>query len=263
MTFAETWSPVVLERLQEDLLVSKITNRNYQGDVKGGNAVNIFGVVLPAVTDYVRTGENGSSAHDNSKVKMLIDKEKWTSEYVDGVSATQVPYDMEQRAVLNTALAMAEFMESEVMTYIHTLAPKLTAATLTKDTVYSTILTMKKTLKTNKVPVTGRFLICTPDMEVAILESNKMVPTADPKQLADGMIGRIGGFDVYVSNDLGEIANAQLLAGHSLATTMGIGVAKMMKKDVEDGDGVKVQNLTVYGRLVTTPTALIAINSAG
>ena len=261
MTFAETWSPIVLERLQEDLLVSKITNRNYEGDIKGGNAVNIFGTVLPAVTDYTRDGANGATAHNNTAVKMLVDKEKWTAEYVDGVSATQVPYDMEQRAVLNTALAMAEFMENEVITYIHTTAPKLTAATLTKDTVYTTILAMKKTLTTNKVPLDGRYLIATPDMEVAILESNKLVPTADPKQLADGIIGRIGGFDVYVSNYLGGIAKAQLLAGHSLATTMGIGIAKMLKKDVEDGDGVKVQNLTVYGRLVTTPTALVAINA--
>ena len=262
MTFAETWSPVVLERLQEDLLVSKITNKNYEGDVKGGNAVNIFGVVLPAVTDYVRTGANEATAHNNSKVKLLIDKEKWTAEYVDGVSASQVPYDMEQRAVLNTALAMAEFMENEVMVYMHTTAPKLTAATLTKDTVYAAILSLKKTLTVNKVPLTGRFLVCTPEIESIILDSNKLVPTVDPKQLADGMLGRIGGFDVYVSTYLGAIAKSQLLAGHSLATTMGIGVAKMLKKDVEDGDGVKVQNLTVYGRLVTTPTALIAINDA-
>ncbi len=261
MTFAETWSPLVLQRLQEDMLVSKITNKNYQGDVKGGNAVNIFGAVLPTVIDYTRDGANASTNHNNTALKMLIDQEKWTSEYVDGVSATQVPYDMEKQAVLNTTLAMAEFMENEVMAYIHTQAPKASALALTKDNAYSTILGLKKTLKTNKVPNSGRYLIATPDAEIAILESNKLVPTADPAQLADGMIGRIGGFDVYVSNDLGEVTNAQLIAGHSIATSMGIAVSKMLKKDVEDGDGVKVQNLTVYGRLVTTPTALVAIDA--
>ena len=76
LTFSEKWSPQVLERLENDLLISKITNRNYEGEVKGGNAVNIYSVGLPNVVDYTRDGANASTIPSNSTVKLLINKEK-------------------------------------------------------------------------------------------------------------------------------------------------------------------------------------------
>lgn len=259
LTFSETWSPQVLERLENDLLISKITNRNYEGEVKGGNAVNIYSVGLPNVVDYTRDGANASTIPSNSTVKLLINKEKWTSEYIDKVTAGQVPYDMQARAVQGTAQAMANFIENEVLAYMYAQAPKATAVTITAANVYAQILAAKKTLTTNKVPLAGRFLVVTPEVEVLILESNKLVPTTDPAQLSEGVIGRIAGFNVYVSNYLADISKAQLLAGHTIATTVAMQVEDMLEKQVEDGNGVKIQNNTVYGRLVTHAPALIAI----
>lgn len=262
MTFAEKWSAIVLERLENDLLVSKLTNKDYEGEIRGGNAVNIFGTTKPSMSTYSRNADNLSSKPGNTTIKMLVDQERWASIYVDDVDASQVPYNVEQRAVLDVARAAADDLETNVLGYMHTQASKLTAAVLTKDTVGAAILDIKKALTTAKVPLAGRWLVVTPEVEALVLENSKMVPTVDPAVLAEGKIGRIYGFDVYVSNYLGDITNAQVLAGHAVATTFGMAISKMAKKDVEDGMGMKVQALNVYGRLVTRPEALVAILKA-
>src|SRR5690554_3776766 len=86
----EIWSAAVAQALQEQAVIAPIVNREYEGDARRGNQVNITGVIVPTVNDYANAGRT-TSAEDLSDDgdSLLINQEKAFDFHVDDIDRVQ------------------------------------------------------------------------------------------------------------------------------------------------------------------------------
>jgi hypothetical protein len=88
---------------------------------------------------------------------------------------------------------------------------------ISNDEGYERIVDMGTKLSQNNCPLEGRWIVLPPDFYATILKDDRFLhatPTGD-NILANGLVGRIAGFDVYQTNN--SPSNNTVIAGHPMA----------------------------------------------
>lgn len=265
----QLWSGALLAHLDKAHVVANLVNRNYEGEIRQyGDTVKISQIGDIAVNDYVENTDINDPEELSVTQKVLtIDKQKYFNFQIDDVDAAQIRTSLMDAAMQRAAYALADATEKIILTAIDTDATNklLPAVALDETNVYKEIVKMKVAMDKANVPSQGRWLVVSPDTHALLLQDQRFVATGGTmaeETLRNGFIGRILGFDVYLSNNISTLTNGNAaIAGVNMAVTFAEQIVETEAYRMEKRFADSVKGLNIFGVKVIYPECLVCLKS--
>lgn len=275
------WSARLLENLQNALVFgqAQIMNSDYSGEISGyGDKVKINGIGAVSVGDYTKNGTINAAEELTDHTRTLeITQAKFFNFKIDDVDKAQQNPKLMNAAMVEAAYALANeadrFYASQ---YVDTAAENLIGTdaapiAVAKETAYDYLVDLSTKLDESNVPTAGRFVVIPPFYEGLLLKDDRFVAagtSVTDDRLANGLIGRAAGFDIFKSNNAPKVTvddgaaeeNYKVIAGHSIAWTKAEQANDVEAYRPESSFSDAVKGLMLYGAKVTRPTALAVLS---
>ena len=267
----ELWSARLLYALDNAHVATNLVNRNYEGVIANqGDTVHINSIGAVTVKDYTKNSNIADPEVLTTADQTLdIDQAKYFNFQVDDVDKAQISGEIIDTAMGRSAYALADVSDAFLLKTIangvasaNKIGAKATLTALTASNVYENIVKMRTLLDKANVPTTGRTIVVPPEVYALLLLDDRFAKSgSDSGQnaLLNGMVGRVAGFDVFMSNNCvsgtdggsGSTAYFVITAQVASATTYAEQIIKTEGYRMESrfADGVK--GLHVYGAKVT------------
>lgn len=220
------WSALVLESLKKNLVYGARANRNYEGDVRFGNAVKINSVGAVAVRNYA--GSTTTDALSDATQTLSIDQQKYFSFNVDDINRVQSNADFANAAMMEAGYALADSVD-QYIAGLHAdagittdLGTDLAPIDVDSVNVLDMLRLMYQKMTEANVPTSGRWAVIPPWLETKVKIAAQKIMTQNDMVVTSGYIGTIEGFDLYVSNNVENTAGAlyKVMAGYSGSITL-------------------------------------------
>lgn len=272
----ELWSARLLYALEKAHVATNLVNRNYEGEIRNyGDTVHINTIGAITVKNYTKnTDIDAPETLSTTDQTLEIDQQKYFNFQVDDVDRVQAAGELVDVAMGRAAYALADVSDAYLLGVIaagaasgNTIGSAAAPVALTKDNVYENIVKLKTKLDKANVPNTGRTIVVPPDVHSLLLLDDrfaKSTATAGQEALINGLVGRIAGFDVYMSNnvktgtgtDTGKTPYFEITAQITDATTYAEQILKTEAYRMESRFADAVKGLHVYGAKVTDGTKI-------
>ncbi len=263
----EIWSTTLLDTLDNALVLGARANRNYQGDIQNvGDTVRIQTPGNLTVNTY--SGTVTYQTPTSTTQTLLIDQDKYVAFDVDDLDAIQSNIDNVQVYTDRAAFGLADDVDSFIGSlYTAATAGNITFTLATSDAWADVVVVAAQNLDTNNAPRTGRWMVVTPAGFAAMLKNSNFIHAS---QLGDtvlrtGMVGVLGGFEIFVSNNLTFVAgtpnSTKALYGHTSGITLAmqmIGTPEAVRRDASFSVGVRAR--IAYGAKVVQPSVVGVIS---
>ena len=275
----EIWSARLLYALDKAHVATNLVNRNYEGVIANqGDTVHINSIGAVTVKDYTKnTNIADPEVLTTADQTLDIDQAKYFNFQVDDVDKAQISGEIIDTAMGRSAYALADVSDAFLLKTIangvasaNKIGAKATLTALTASNVYENIVKMRTLLDKANVPTTGRTIVVPPEVYALLLLDDRFAKSgSDSGQnaLLNGMVGRVAGFDVFMSNNCvsgadggsGSTAYFVITAQVASATTYAEQIIKTEGYRMESrfADGVK--GLHVYGAKVTDGSQIAAM----
>ena len=274
------WSARLLYALEKAHVATNLVNRNYEGVIANqGDTVHINSIGAITVKDYTKNTDIAApDALTTTDQSLVIDQCKYFNFQVDDVDKVQAAGDLIDTAMGRAAYALADVSDAFLLKTIangvasaNKIGAKATLTALTASNVYENIVKMRTLLDKSNVPSTGRTIVVPPEVYALLLLDDRFAKSgSDSGQnaLLNGMVGRVAGFDVFMSNNCvsgndggsgSSTAYFVITAQVASATTYAEQIIKTEGYRMESrfADGVK--GLHVYGAKVTDGSQIAAM----
>lgn len=271
------WSKVLFGSLEKELVFASdlVCNRDYEGEItQSGDSVNITSIADPTVSNYTVNGTINYETPNDAGQTLVVDQAKYFAVKVDDVDAAQAAGNMlnfmENKAGYKVADATDQFLAglytsvapaNAVGTSGAPITPALYATATPADFYTKVLLPLGVKLTQQNVPRDGRrYIIVPPWAEGLIAQSQGFVAygTASGgvgEVMSNGMIGRIAGFNVLISNNAVNYSGSNYIiqAGHPSAITFANQIIKTEALRLQTTFADAVRGLHVYGAKVIAP----------
>lgn len=275
----ELWSARLLYALEKAHVATNLVNRNYEGEISNhGDTVHINTIGAITVKSYTKnTDIDAPETLTTTDQTLVIDQAKYFNFQVDDVDKVQAAGELVDTAMGRAAYALADVSDAYLLGVIaagaaagNTIGSAAAPIALTGSNVYENIVKLKTKLDKANVPNTGRTIVVPPDVHSLLLLDDrfaKSTATAGQEALINGLVGRIAGFDVYMSNnvktgtgtDTGKTPYFEITAQITDATTYAEQIIKTEAYRMESRFADAVKGLHVYGAKVTDGTKIAKI----
>lgn len=275
----ELWSARLLYALEKAHVATNLVNRNYEGEISNhGDTVHINTIGAITVKSYTKnTDIDAPETLTTTDQTLVIDQAKYFNFQVDDVDKVQAAGELVDTAMGRAAYALADVSDAYLLGVIaagaaagNTIGSAAAPVALTGSNVYENIVKLKTKLDKANVPNTGRTIVVPPDVHSLLLLDDrfaKSTATAGQEALINGLVGRIAGFDVYMSNnvktgtgtDTGKTPYFEITAQITDATTYAEQIIKTEAYRMESRFADAVKGLHVYGAKVTDGTKIAKI----
>ena len=206
------YSNISEQVLAETSIIRQISRKDIIG-TPGSTTVKVYVNELSTIADYV-PGTGVTITTDGSDYVTVSNlKEKGIKEIMDGMTAEMAPADYVVSRLVAAMSSAGEQIDTDGFLKMESDGTEVVAAAGAKPvvaTIYADILTLKEALDNAKAPQFGRSLSMTPEMQNLILDQEcKLVLDTNrgDKIQTDGFVGRVLGFDVYVTTLLPSCTN--------------------------------------------------------
>ena len=268
----QLWSARLLYALEKSHVATNLVNRNYEGQISNqGDTVHINSIGAITVKDYTKnTDMDAPETLATTEQTLVINQAKAFNFQVDDVDRVQAAGDLVDTAMGRAAYALADVSDAYLLSVIaagadsgNIIGAASAPIALTAENVYENIVKLRTKLDKANVPTSGRTIAIPPDVYALLLNDTTHFSLAQPVTKDDvvinGMVGRIAGFDVYMSNNIksgtgtdeGKTPYFEVTAQVADACTFAEQIVKTeayrMEKRFADG----VKGLHVYGAKVT------------
>lgn len=272
----ELWSARLLYALEKAHVATNLVNRNYEGEISNhGDTVHINTIGAITVKSYAKnTDIDAPETLTTTDQTLVIDQAKYFNFQVDDVDKVQAAGELVDTAMGRAAYALADVSDAYLLGVIaagatagNTIGSAAAPVALTGSNVYENIVKLKTKLDKANVPNTGRTIVVPPDVHSLLLLDDrfaKSTATAGQEALINGLVGRIAGFDVYMSNnvktgtgtDTSKTPYFEITAQITDATTYAEQIIKTEAYRMESRFADAVKGLHVYGAKVTDGTKI-------
>lgn len=264
------WYSQLLTALRPRLVGENFVSHDVEGEVMYGGSVKINTIGEVELKDY--DGSTITYGDMETEVQTLnIDHMKYEARKLDDVDAVQARDGGQLMARYTEAMAIAIANDLDKETFKE-IAGAATGAnvygsdaspiTVTDGASAKAVITKLGAMcdKAN-VPLDGRRLAITPDFKAYLVSDpyiNIAPPTAE-ESLRAGFIGRLYGFELFVTNNLPltEGNNVQIVASHPYFTQEVNQIQKMEALRLQDSFKDAVRCLSVSGRKTTMPAGVM------
>ena len=275
----ELWSARLLYALEKSHVATNLVNRNYEGVIANqGDTVHINSIGAVTVKDYTRNSNiTDPEILTTADQTLEIDQAKYFNFQVDDVDKAQISGEIIDTAMGRSAYALADVSDAFLLKTIangvasaNKIGAKATLTALTASNVYENIVKMRTLLDKANVPTTGRTIVVPPEVYALLLLDDRFAKSgSDSGQnaLLNGMVGRVAGFDVFMSNNCvsgadggsGSTAYFVITAQVAAATTYAEQIIKTEAYRMEKRFADAVKGLHVYGAKVTDGSQIAAM----
>lgn len=275
----EIWSARLLYALDKAHVATNLVNRNYEGVIANqGDTVHINSIGAVTVKDYTKnTNIADPEVLTTSDQTLAIDQAKYFNFQVDDVDKAQISGEIIDTAMGRSAYALADVSDAFLLKTIangaastNKIGAKATLTALTASNVYENIVKMRTLLDKANVPTTGRTIVVPPEVYALLLLDDRFAKSgSDSGQnaLLNGMVGRVAGFDVFMSNNCvsgtdggsGSTPYFVITAQVADATTYAEQIIKTEAYRMEKRFADAVKGLHVYGAKVTDGSQIAAM----
>ena len=272
----ELWNARLLYALEKAHVATNLVNRNYEGEIRNhGDTVHINTIGAITVKSYTKNTDIADpEVLSTTDQTLVIDQSKYFNFQVDDVDKVQAAGELVDTAMGRAAYALADVSDAYLLGVIaagaaagNTIGSAAAPVALTGSNVYENIVKLKTKLDKANVPNTGRTIVVPPDVHSLLLLDDrfaKSTATAGQEALINGLVGRIAGFDVYMSNnvqtgigtDTGKTPYFEITAQITDATTYAEQIIKTEAYRMEKRFADAVKGLHVYGAKVTDGTKI-------
>ena len=269
-TGQERYSKLVLAKLRASAVLKDgvVFNNDYEGDPRAGAVKIPVRDVEVAVSDYDKASGLAGATGTTTYETLLINKDKAVNEIIDGYDAEAVPDGIVAERLDSAGYALAMQLDNDGAAALLAGGTAHNEAQLTKDSAYAAVVDLRTALSKANVPMTGRYLLATPDFMALLLKCDAFVRASalGDTTVQSGMIGKIAGFDVYEYNS--ATPNLQAIAGHPkyAARVNEFSVPVHLQNLAESGKYIgasAVQGRMVYAHKVLRAAAVRALYAPG
>lgn len=209
----QLWEARLLAHLDKAHVATAFVNRSYEGEIKQmGDTVHVNTLGDITVRDYTPGTAITVEALATTDQTLVIDQDKYWAFSVQDLEKVQTAGPLVDEAMQRAAYGIADTVDAKIFTVIAAAAPSgntigtnASKIALTAANVYENIVKLKTALDKKNVAKDGRKLAITPDIEALLLLDDRFVKAGVQEseiRLENGFVGRVAGFDVYVSNNL-------------------------------------------------------------
>lgn len=203
----EKYLPYVDEQFTTESKKEILTNQDFS--FSGGHTVKIYKVSTGAMNDYGRKGAAGGNWSRYGAVEsleattqsMTLTKDRSFTFAIDALDEDETGDTLEAASAL--ARQIREVVIPEVDTYTMNVMCKLAgikpnAVTLTKENIYTEIITGNNAMDNAEVPETGRVLVVTPAIYLLMKQCKDIVMETDigNEMRIRGVIANLDGLTV-------------------------------------------------------------------
>lgn len=269
----ELWSARLLYALEKSHIATNLVNRDYEGLIQNqGDTVHIGSIGAITVSSYTANSDmSDPETLATTDQTLVIDQAKYFNFQIDDVDKVQAAGDLIDTAMGRAAYALADTSDAYLLGVIaagadngNVIGTKSAPIALTAANVYENLVKLRTVLDKQNVPTSGRTVVIPPDVYALLLNDTTHFAIAQRETgenlIVNGLVGRIAGFDVYMSNNAVSAADGgsegsttyySVTAQVADATTYAEQIIKTEAYRLEKrfADGVK--GLHVYGAKVT------------
>lgn len=274
-TFIPTlWSARLLENLQNAQIATAFVNRDYEGEIKKkGDKVKVNSIGAITINKYTKSDIASAEELTTTGQDLVVNQADYYNFQVDDIDRVQAAGTIMDGAMREASYGLADVADKYVFDTIAkgvATGNKITGESnapisLTSSNAYENIVKMKTMLDKNNVPSQGRKLAVPPEMEGLLLMDQRFVGTGGSMaegNLQNGFIGKVAGFDVYVSNNLPVDSTSQgvsMIATHTIATSYANQITETEAYRPESRFSDAMKGLHVYGAKVFRSTAVVVL----
>jgi hypothetical protein len=205
----QTWVMRALSILRTQIVLARLITKDT--DIEPGWKGKTLNIPYPGeftaqdkaadTNATVQTPSNGAS------VAVTLSKHKYVDFIVEDVARAQSSQELLDRYVEPAAIALGDAVEDDLLALYSGLSTSV--GTSGTDITASTIRSARKKLNDNKAPMNDRSLIISSKDEISVLGDSSLeryFASASPTTVKEGSIGRVYGFDVFMSQRVPVVA---------------------------------------------------------
>ena len=199
------WSETLYEGLVGQCIAVKNCNREFEGEINNlGSTVKICGVGSVLVSDYTKNTDMSAPETLSDYVSNLeINRAKYFNFQIDDIDKAQSNPKIMDEAMRKAAAALA----NEADAYIYSLYEEadyiVESEEVTTENIIDYLIDVKTNLmKLNSVNIDDIVIEVSPDVAALIVKAKIDLGTDNTDCLETGLIGKIAGCKVYVSNNI-------------------------------------------------------------
>ncbi|GAB3125912.1 P22 phage major capsid protein family protein [Glaciibacter psychrotolerans] len=271
------WNSQMLMDFRQIAIAASLVNREYEGDARSGNTVRVNTAGAIAIKDYkagVKESAPGvkiprSTAPDaitSTKADLLIDQEKSFDFLIDDIDRAQAAGSLESYT-RSAAEGMAEDADKFILNALSTTNAHQTASAVTSgELAFDVIGKLRLVLNKAKVPQGNRVCVINAEFESQLLKAASRITNVDQSGSAEGLrnanVGRLLGFDVYVSENLPNVAKPQAVAWYKPSFSFVSQIEKTEGLRDTDSFSDRLRGLHVYGAKAFRPAGIAAFTAS-
>ncbi len=255
------WSESLYEELGKNYVAVKLCSREFEGDIKRqGDRVRIAGLGPVTVFNYTKNTNMPTPEvlSDNSRT-LVIDQAKGFNFFVDSIDDVQASPKFIQTAMKKAADALSDEADKFIYSMTDNMVPVIEAADATSANILGYLSEVRKKLMENNVPNSASIsLEVSPAVEQMLVMSNVLTDTNNSGTLSRGYIGKILGFDIYVTNNIvlkGGKYRCLARTNRAIAFAEQINSIKPYEPELRNGTAVK--GLHLYGARIVYPKEMV------
>lgn len=262
----EVWHANLLGALQDAHVFANLCNRDYEGTLKAqGDTVRINSIGRPTVNTYTPNSTSITPEEAVAADQVLVaDQAKYFSFKIDSVDQFQAAGDVMAAYAREGAYALGETADTFLAAkYTQADAANQlgTVSITTSALAFDMVADLNQKLNEASVPRKGRWIVIPPFVENLLLQHSSLVrvdAAGTGESLREAQIGRLLGFDVYVSNNTVNVTGDDyaVMAGFPGAITFAEQIVKTVQFQPEASFSEALKSLHVYGASVIQPAGL-------
>ena len=262
----ELWSRRINKKLRESLVFGSVVNTDYEGEIgAGGDTVKINSIGDVTIGNYTpnRTSITPEQLNDY-QTTLAIDQKKYFAFKIDDVDKAQVNANVMDEAMQSAAWGLKNAADEYIAALYTDAGNTITSTAIDSTNALASVLTLGQYLSQENVPEDGRWLVIPPWFKTKLLLAKALVTDngAAADAFTNGKVGRVGGFDLYESNNVSNDGTTYyIMAGTKKAISFAAQVNKVEAYRPEASFSDAVKGLYVYGAKVVYPDALAVLTA--
>jgi len=199
------WSENLLKQLDKQYVGVMNCNREFEGDIKNkGAVVKICGLAPVAVSDYTKnTDMKAPDVLSDTGCNLEINQAKYFNFQIDDVDRAQSNPKLMDEAMRNAATALASTADAYVFSLYDDANYEIEQNEASAEGIVNNIIDLKtRLLKANVMNSDDIVVEVSPEVAALIIKAKIDLGTNNYDALEAGLLGKIAGCKVYVSNNV-------------------------------------------------------------
>lgn len=265
------WSANIMQALQKSLVFGGVANRNYEGQVNNlGDKVRVLQLSDITIASYTKSTTVTPAEVDDAAMELIADQAYYFAFKTSDVEAVQ-----QKAQVLADSTAQAAYgFRDQADQYLaglyaqaglNSYSTGTTPWDVTSLNVEDVLLDAKE--KMARLPKEGRFIIVPEWFHTKLIIAGLATKTSNDNVFANGMVDRVLGFDVYLSENVSQTSattgdHAKIFAGiKGQSMSFADAIVNIEAYRVEAGFHDAVKGLYVFGGKIMRPDMTLVIHA--